>query len=140
MRSKCLVSLDIRIFIPKFSLKTSFTTLSFNRILQRCCFYILYCERKLALKLVGNVNPSRGTTGANSIRKRSNGCDLYATRVLGQGRTENCNSEVDIFFGYAHGGLNTHHVSMESTLADENSHILTIFPDRDEFLGRQRCL
>lgn len=32
------------------------------------------------------------------------------------------------------------HISIQSTLSDKNSHVFTIFPDWDEFLGRQWCL
>lgn len=59
---------------------------------------------------VGHVNLFRGTIGAKSNRKKSNDCYLFAMRVLGQGRTNNCNSEVDILFGYTHWGLNTHYL------------------------------
>ena len=66
------------------------------------------------VKSVGHVNLFRGTIGANSNRKKSNDCYLFAMRVLGQGRTNNCNSEVDILFGYTHWGLNTHYLRQKN--------------------------
>lgn len=66
------------------------------------------------VKSVWHVNLFRGTIGANSSRKKSNDCYLFAMRVLGQGRTNNCNSEVDILFGYTHWGLNTHYLRQKN--------------------------
>lgn len=68
------------------------------------------------VKSVWHVNLFRGTIGANSSRKKSNDCYLFAMRVLGQGRTNNCNSEVDILFGYTHWGLNTHYLRQKKYL------------------------